>query len=143
MINRDFAQTLEQFINDGVGKFAIPSLKNNTIKIKNYLIRRTKTGYVIFDVLTNSQVAYTGLKISAVAIAKGLSEGKNITDRVLYLDRIILKNYNDAVFYKNIIQKTKNSQIKESRSMRLEIAFDRTAFAKQTLEDFIFQKINN
>jgi hypothetical protein len=138
MINRDFAQTLEQFINESVSKLAIPSCKGNTVKIKNYFIRKTKTGYVIVDTENNNQIAHTSFKTSAIAIAKSLAEGKNIINQVLYLDNMILKNYNDAVFYKNVIQKSKDSQVRESRQMRLEIALDRTAFAKQSLEDFIF-----
>jgi hypothetical protein len=138
MINRDFAQTLEQFINESVSKLAIPSCRGNTVKIKNYFIRKTKTGYIVVDTENNNQIAHTSFKTSAIAIAKSLAEGKNIINQILYLDNIILKNYNDAVFYKNVIQKSKDSQVRESRRARLEIALDRTAFAKQSLEDFIF-----
>jgi hypothetical protein len=138
MINRDFAKTLEQFINESVSKLAIPSCRGNTVKIKNYLIRKTKTGYIVVDTVNNNQVAHTSFKTSAIAIAKSLAEGKNIISQVLYLDNMILKNYNDAVFYKNVIQKSKDLQVRESRRARLEIALDRTTFAKQSLEDFIF-----
>lgn len=143
MINKNFATTLENFINDSVTKFAVPSYNGNTVKIKNFFIRKTQKGYVVFDTIKNNQIAFTNFKTSAVAIAKGLAEGKNIVDHVLRLDQTILKNYNDALFYKNTIQKSKDRHIRESRNIRLEIALDRTAFAKQTLEDFIFQKINN
>jgi hypothetical protein len=138
MINKDFAQTLEQFINESITKMSVPSYNKNSVKIKNYVIRKTKKGYVVFDIQHNNQVAFTSFKTSAVAIAKSLAEGKDVVSKVLYLDKIILKNYNDAVFYKNVIQKSKDSQVRESRRMRLEIALDRTNFAKQSLEDFIF-----
>jgi hypothetical protein len=138
MVDQDFAQTLEQFINESVSRSAIPSCRGDTVKIKNYFVRKTKAGYAVFDTLQNTQIAYTSFKTSAVAIAKSLAEGKDIVKRVLYLDKMILKNYNDAVFYKQIIQKSKDRQVRESRRARLEIALDRTNFAKQSLEDFIF-----
>jgi hypothetical protein len=139
MINKNFAETLEQFINDSISQSSMPVCKGNTVKIKNYFVRKTKTGYIVVDIKKNNQVAHTKFKTSAVAIAKGMSEGKNNINRVLYLDNIMLKNYNDAVFYKHIIQKSNNSQIQESRRVRLEIALDRTTFAKQSLEDLFFK----
>lgn len=143
MIDNKFAQNLENLINESVRDAVIPSYRENTVKIKNYLIRKTRQGYVVFDIVSNTQVAYTNFKTSAVALAKSLTEGKDSKRKVLYLDNVLLKNYNDAVFYKNIIQKTKDQQIKESRRICLDIALDRTNFAKKQLEDFIFQKINN
>jgi predicted lipase len=138
MINKDFAQTLEQFINESVNKFAIPSSNGKIIRIKHYLVRQTAKGYVVFDISENRQIAFTNFKTSAVAIAKSLSEGKDRINQVLRLDKIISKNYNDAVFYKNTIKQSKDITVKETRRARLEIALDKATHAKQSLEDFIF-----
>jgi hypothetical protein len=143
MIKKDFAKVLEQFINEGVEKNIIPSLTEKSVRVKHYYIRKTKSGFVVFDTKQNKQIAYTNFISSAVAIAKSLAEGKNIINHVLYLDRKILKNYNDAIFYKNVIQNSKDPQVIETRRARLELALEQTTYAKQNLEDFIFQKINN
>ena len=138
MINEDFAKTLERFINESVSKFAIPSSNGKIVRIKHYLVRETANGYVVFDTAMNRQIAFTNFKTSAVAIAKSLSEGKDRINQVLRLDKIIFKNYNDAVFYKNTIRQSNDKTVKETRRARLEIALDRATHAKQSLEDFIF-----
>jgi hypothetical protein len=138
MIKENFAKTLETFINEGIDKHAIPSCAGSNVRVKNYLIRQTSKGYVVINTSKNCQVAFTNFKTSAVVIAKTLAEGKNTIREALRLDDIIFKNYNDAIFYKNIINSSSDQLTKETRRARLEIALDRAAHAKQILEDFIF-----
>lgn len=138
MIDQKFVSTLESFLNESLSKFAFPYEFNKQIRIKNFIIRQTKKGYVVVDCFVNQQVAFTNFKTSAVAIAKNLSEGKNVVNQVIELDKILLKNYNDAVFYKKSIKKIKKRAIKESRKILLDLALDKADHVKKDLENFIF-----
>jgi len=87
---------------------------------------------------TNSRVATTHFKISAIAIAKSSAEGKDVVARVLYTDTELLKHYNDAVFYRNRINKTTDMDVVESRMARLDISIARSKVLKENLDKFIF-----
>jgi hypothetical protein len=138
MIEKNFAKKLENLINQNIGKIAFPVSNGKSIFIKNYLIRPTANGYVVIDTTQKKQVAFTHFKKSAVAIAKNLSEGKRNTFQLLRLDNIILKNFNDAIFYKNTIKKSNDHTKKAIVRARLEIALAQTSHASQNLEEFIF-----
>lgn len=137
MIEKNFAKKLENLIDQNIEKIAFPVRNGRDILIKNYLIRSTAHGHVVIDINKKQQIAFTNFKKSAVAIAKTLSEGKNKTTQVLKLDNIILKNYNDAIFYKNTIKNSDDCIKKEIVRARLEVALEQTAQASQNLEHFV------
>lgn len=137
MTEKKLVNDLEKIIESGLGSVTLPYKRGNSIRIKNVVIRKTRSGYIIFDVDTNKGLAKTFCKTSAIAIAKKYSEGINVVDTALRYDKIIEKNYNDAIFYKNVLRNT-NNPMAESRLARLEIAIDKTRWAKDHLDDFIF-----
>ena len=129
---------LETIIEEGLKDAPIPIKKGNSIRIKWMVIRESRYGYLVYDAKTNMQVARTFSRATAIAIAKNMAEGKDVTKRVLELDVVIQKNYNDAIFYKNTIKKAKDEVTRATRECRLELAMDKTQRAKQELDKFIF-----
>jgi hypothetical protein len=116
----------------------LPYQKGNSIRIKNYAIRKNSKGYQIYNVATNSRVATTNFKISALALAKSLAEGVNATDRILFTDSELLKHYNDALFYRHKMNKTTDFSVLESRLHRLDISIAKSKVLKGDLDRFIF-----
>lgn len=129
---------LEEIIDSGLNSVVFPYQKGKSVRIKNMIVRESKAGYLVYNTETNSQIAKTFCKTTAIAIAKTQAQGKDIIKDALSYDRVIEKNYNDALFYKNKIRKTKASFERETRRIRLQIAIDRTRWAKDHLDQFIF-----
>lgn len=138
MANKQLAMELEAILEASLDSIPIPYKKGNSIRIKNMVVRESKNGYLVYNTETNNQVARTFCKTSAIAIAKNLAQGRNIVTDAMRYDKIIEKNYNDAIFYKHVIKKSKYQEIKETRQTRLDIAIDRTQNAKDHLDRFIF-----
>lgn len=138
MINENLIQELEEILEDEIKNINIPFQKGNSIRIKNYAIRKKSNSYLIFDCKNNKKITETSFKTSAVAIAKNLAEGKDITYTALRLDEMLLKHYNDAVFYKNIIANSNNKSVVYARKARLEQAIIKSQIVKQNLNKFIY-----
>ena len=138
MINKQILKELQEIIEDNLDPSMFPYQKGNSIRIGKFVIRDSRAGFLIYDIESNRQVAKTFCKTAAIALAKNLTKGKDNTKRVLDLDRIIEKHYNDCVFYKNTIKKTKDELRKEVITVRYEIAKSITSDAKKRLDSFIF-----
>lgn len=139
MITETVLNELEAIVNKGLENNFIPYKKGNSIRIKNMVVRHNaKKGYLIYDTKTNNQIARTHFKSSALAIAKNLAVGKNHTETLLEYDQQLLKHYNDAVFFKNVLKKTKDVVSAEIREVRLEISIDKTRDIREKIDNFIF-----
>jgi hypothetical protein len=134
----DIIKDLEEIIDSGLEQIVLPYSRGNSIRLKNYIIRKGTNGYLIYNCEDNKQIARTFFKTTAVAIVKNLVEGKNIISRALKLDSELLKHYNDAVFYKQIIKNATDIGSKEIRKARLGISIDQSKYIRQQLDDFIF-----
>src|SRR6056297_3399046 len=130
-MNLNLANALEELINDGLEQVIFPYVKGNSIRIKYMIIRKSRAGWLVYDSKNNNQVACLFSKFSAVALAKGMAQGKDVLKTVKYADTVIKKNYIDCVFYKNIIKKT----ITETR---YEVSRERAQQAKNSLDGIIF-----
>ena len=139
MITESIANELEQIVNKGLENSPIPYAKGNSIRIKSIVVRHNpKKGYLIYDTKNNIQIARTNFKSSALAIAKNLASGKNNTSMLLEYDKNLLKHYNDALFYRNVLKKTKDDNRAEIRVVRLEIALQATRNIRDKIDKFIF-----
>ena len=139
MIHDRIITDLEQIMEISLENMALPYVKGKTIRIKNYIIRQNRHGeYMIFDCSSNEKLVSTFSKASALAIAKNLAHGKNITSKVIMYDKELEKNYNDACFYKHTIKVTKNETKKEIAETRLGIAIAKAQSARNFLDKFIF-----
>ena len=140
MIYESVVKDLEKMIDEGIADIAFPYQKGNSIRIRNLVIRQSKNRYHIYDCKQNIKITETHFKSSAVAIAKSLAHGKNITQKVKYLDEKLLKYHNDVVFYKNFIQSSADVNTREIRINNLEIALDKVYHFKKCLDNLIFDK---
>lgn len=117
-----------------------PVQRGNTIEIKNYRIYAFKNKYVIKSTDTKERIAETFCKASALAIAKNCARNSKFNiSQIMYLDKKIEKHFFDSLFYRNSIDKTKDSFKRDIIETRLDIAIQETAQAKNNLDRFIFE----
>jgi hypothetical protein len=138
MYSEKILNELEEIVNKGLEEVSLPYQKGNSIRIKHIAIRKSSKGYLIYNTKENTQVARTQFKSTAIAIAKNLAQGRDIVDKISNLDVQLLKHYNDAMFYKNVIKKTKDPQVLEIREVRLEISLTRSEQVRKQLDRYIF-----
>jgi len=138
MTTENLLYDLEEIVNQGLEDSAIPHSRGNSIRIKHIVVRKSPKGYLIYDAKENRQVTRTVFKTTAVAIAKNLAQGNDITEQLIEYDKIMLKHYNDAIFYKNSIRKCKDSIAREIRETRLDISIEESRRVRSQLDRFIF-----
>ena len=138
MINKQIIKDLQEILETNLDPSMFPYQKGNSIRIGKIVIRESRNGFLVYDIETNNQVAKTFCKTAAVAIAKSITKGRSNLQRVLELDKTIEKHYNDCVFYKYTIKKTKDDIRRDITQNRYEIAKSLTSDAKKRLDSFIF-----
>ena len=138
MITEQLLNDLEEIVNRGLEDSAIPHQKGNSIRIKHVIIRKSSKGYLIYDSKENRQHCRTFFKTTAVAIAKNLAQGLDITDKAIEFDDTMLKHYNDAIFYKHAIRNTTDDAKKEIRETRLDVAIQESQRVRSLLDRYIF-----
>ncbi len=138
MTTEKLLNDLEEIVNRGLEDSAIPHARGNSIRIKHVIIRESPKGFLIYDAKENRQVVRTYFKTTAVAIAKNLAQGKDITEKAMEFDGQMLKHYNDAVFYKHAIRNTTDNAKKEIRETRLDVAIQESRRVRSLLDRYIF-----
>ena len=138
MLYDNALQQLENLLNDPYYMGKIPYKKGNSIRIGHYVIRKNKTGYLVYDVESNQRVDNFWSKPAALAYVKTKLDGKNYNADIKKLDKILEKNQIDSMFYKYTIKKAKESTRKHSAQVRLEIAEENAYNAKYRLIGLIF-----
>ena len=138
MITEKLLNDLEEIVNRGLEDSAITHQRGNSIRIKHVIIRKSPKGYLIYDAKENKQVVRTYFKTTAVAIAKNLAQGKDITEQAMEFDGTMLKHYNDAIFYKHAIRNTTDDAKKEIRETRLDVAIQESRRVRSLLDRYIF-----
>lgn len=139
MIDKDVMQELEDLINGSIDPSLFPYKKGNSIRIGAYVVRSNKKGiFKVYHIEDSKLIAETFCKTSAVALAKSLASGKSATKSILDLDHELQKWYNDCVFYKHTLQKTKDSLKHDVVKTRYDIARHKTKDARRKLDRFIY-----
>lgn len=139
MINKQLLKELEELVNGSIDPTMFPYQKGNSIRIGSYVVRENKRGfYKIYDCKKNVLVAETFSKTSAVAMAKTLSKNKDVRMTILGIDRELQKWYNDCVFYRYTMRKTKDFFKKDVVETRYEIAKDKTSSLRRELDKYIY-----
>lgn len=129
---------LNKLIEENLDPAMFPYCKGNSIRIGGIVIRENKKGFHIHNIKDKTHIATTFSKTAAVAIAKNLVQGHNITSKAMDLDRTIEKNFSDAMFFSHTLRTTKDEFKKEITETRLDIAKSRTEDAKRHLDYMIF-----
>ena len=138
MTTEKLLNDLEEIVNRGLEDSAIPVARGNSIRIKHVIIRKSPKGYLIYDAKENKQVVRTYFKTTAVAIAKNLAQGIDITETAMEFDDTMLKHYNDAIFYRNSIRNTSDVNKREIREVRLDVAIQESQRVRSLLDRYIF-----
>lgn len=130
---------LEDLVNGTLDSSLFPYQKGNSIRIGSFIVRVNKKGfYKVYNCSDNILVSETFCKSSAVALAKALSQGKSAKTDILNIDRSIQKWYNDCMFYRHSMRKTKDDFKHDVILTRYEIARDKTSDAKRQLDKYIY-----
>lgn len=119
----------------------IPYENKGKIHIKRTLIQPSKRGYVVFDTAEKRKMAETFSKAAAIAAAKANNDNDiESFKKIITLDRTLQKYYNDALFYRNTIRKTKDKFKKDYTITRFEIACDKVNSLRNAIEKFVYDK---
>ncbi len=138
MLYENALEQLETLLDDPYYMGKIPYKKGNSIRIGHYIIRKNKTGYLVYDCIDNKKVDHFWSKSAALAYVKLDLDGKSLHTEIKRLDKTLEKNQIDAMFYKNTIEKASEEIRKSSARVRLEIAEENAYNAKYRLIGLIF-----
>ena len=138
MTAENLLHDLEEIVNKGLEDSAMPYQRGNSIRIKHIVVRKSPKGYLIYDAKENRQIVRTYFKTTAVAIAKNLAQGVDITETAMEFDDTMLKHYNDAIFYRNSIRNTSDASKREIRETRLDVAIQESQRVRSLLDRYIF-----
>ncbi len=131
-------EQLESLLDDPYYMGKIPYKKGNSIRIGHYIIRKNKTGYLVYDCVDNRKVDHFWSKSAALAYVKLDLDGKKLHTEIKKLDKTLEKNQIDAMFYRNTIKKASEEIRKSSARVRLDIAEENAYNAKYRLIGLIF-----
>ena len=137
-LSPSLAKDLETLINKKIDTSYFPYVKGKSIRIKHIIVRETHFGFLVFDTKNNKEVGKMFCKTSALALAREVARGKDKHTRIHELDKIIEKNYMDAVFHKHTMKVTKDDTKYFIASTRYDIAASKTKFAKEELDSYIY-----
>jgi len=131
-------EQLESLLDDPYYMGKIPYKKGNSIRVGHYIIRKNKTGYLVYDCVDNRKVDHFWSKSAALAYVKLDLDGKKLHTEIKKLDKTLEKNQIDAMFYRNTIKKASEEIRKSSARVRLDIAEENAYNAKYRLIGLIF-----
>jgi hypothetical protein len=133
------AKEILKLIDKETDKLCVPIQQGNSIRIKHMVVRESRYGFLVFNILTQEQVARTFSKTAALAIAKSHAEGAtNRTARILKIDEKIQQKYNDCVFFKHTIYFSDDHTRKQAAEIRYDVAWDDVLTLRSELDHYIF-----
>ena len=96
---------------------------------------------MVFDTVQKKKMAETFSKAGAIAAAKANnSKDTQGLQKIITLDKTLQKYYNDALFYRHTIRKTKDEFKKDYTIIRFEIACDMVNSLRNAIEKFVYDK---
>ena len=134
MISPKVLEDLQQIIEANLDHTLFPYQKGNSLRIGSIVIRESKKGHLVYCAKENKQTARTFSKTAAVAIARG-----GDLNNILQLDHEIMKHFNDCLFYRNTMTKSKNDTARFVAENRYEISSYKTHELKKKLDGYIFR----
>ena len=84
MLYENALEQLESLLDDPYYMGKIPYKKGNSIRIGHYIIRKNKTGYLVYDCVDNKKVDHFWSKSAALAYVKLDLDGKKLHTCLLY-----------------------------------------------------------
>lgn len=138
MKHKQLAKDLDEILNRVIDHTLFPYVKGNSIRIKQYAVRKSKAGYLIYDCKSNAQVQKTFSKAAALALAKTKAQGYNYEKNIMDWDSVIEKYFNDALFYNHTMKVSKDDMKREIAETRYDIAKTKVLNYKTKLEKIIY-----
>jgi hypothetical protein len=132
----NLANKLEELINQNIYKTNVPYVKGNSVRIKNYVVRKSNVGWLVYNTESNKQEARFFCRASALAYISLLIKGAT-TRHVFDIDNNIQKHYNDCVFYLHTLKTSKDDIKKDVVKSRYDISYFNTKTATRHLERII------
>jgi|TARA_B100000989_G_C19390106_1_gene405366 hypothetical protein len=140
-IDKQLSQQLEEIIEAGLIRVAIPYQKGNSIRVKNIVIRKHHNGYRLFDLRTNKHICTTFAKATALAIAKMTAERTKFDlKNLIKLDDKVAKYYMDALYAKRSMKTGETIERRESAEVQYDIAMHEAWSVLGDIERYIFDK---
>lgn len=132
----NFERNLKQLLDTDVDPSMFPVVKDKSIYIGKYKIHCNEKFTVRYEnnIFSLGQM-YT--KYAALALVKSYIKQKYSRSRIFDLDRRLYHNFNNAKFYKNVIDKSQDSFQVETSSIRLEVANKEIAYARSMLRKML------
>ena len=138
---KKLGKKLQRFIDEQAEKVCMPIQHGNSVRVKNYVIRKNPHGYLLYDISHNKQVTTTFTKTAALAMAKQMAQNNQSVLKVIRTtDDEIHNKYNECVFYKHTIARTDDDITRESANIRYDIVWEDLLKLRDTLDDYIFDK---
>lgn len=131
------SKKLEELIDTNIDGVNIPYVKGNSIRLKNIVVRKNKTSWLVYDIEHNKQLANFFCRTSALAYANDVLKKRNRQRKIVELDKIIEKNYKDCMFYLHSMKKTRDNLKKDIIKTRYDISYAKTKSAAENLERII------
>ena len=133
------AREILKLIDREAQTLCMPIQQGNSVRIKHRVVRDSRHGFLVFNIITGEQVARTFSKTAAVAIAKSHAEGKTrSTANILKIDEKIQQKYNDCVHFKHTIYFSEDHNRKSAAEIRYDVAWDDVLTLRSELDHYIF-----
>lgn len=136
--NANLVTELERLLNENLERVCLPYVRGNSIRIKNHIIRKSKAGWLVYNIKDNVQIAQLFSKTAAIALAKSLAEGADKKELITYYDKKLQKHFLDAMFFQHHLTNTASDSRKVIFETRYIIAKEETELVKDKLDRFIF-----
>jgi hypothetical protein len=134
------ATELETLINKVLPQYKLPYKNGRNVVIGTMLVRPSKKhGFVIIDRKNNSTVDVAFTKAGAIALAKCYDEDGNNNSQLKKYDQDANKHLCDTIFFRNIMNKSKDDDKIEIAETRFEISMMAFEQISNRLESYIMK----
>ena len=121
---------LEKMLDAVMQEVAIPRVNDNEITVGNYVVYKNQDRFSVRTKDRKKNLGTYYFKLSALAVARQLSLGRNVRNRVKDLDYNLNKHYNDSLFFKANLESHSSKETRNTCEFRYEIS-------KKIVEDSI------
>lgn len=135
----NIVKEIQSLIDKPVDPALFPVKKGNRIFVGNFVVKIRHDRYQVFD-SRNQLQGETSTKLASIALAKNLNRVYNHAGEIHRLDKMIAKNLQDCVFYKNVYNTTKDCERKLDTDMKIWNARSKVEDAEEKLASIIFPK---
>lgn len=127
---------IENLINSPVDASLFPVKKGKRILISQYTVTENNSFFVVHKKNKTLGTFYT--KLAAIACVREYEKNRPYLMEIKRLDRILEKQLNNCVFYRNKMHNSKDAETKQCATIRFEDARSHIKEVRDKLRSFIF-----